>query len=239
MAPKKLWRIRIRILLLQLPLPPLQMLYWIWVHILVLEFCLAYWCYCPPPLRNHPLAVRWFKPGTFKDFRLKSKHSSCTTVSANSAASGYCLTWMFQLTAYLKRFKYYCHNHCQRDYNCDCHSDCHNDCHSNCHCSLTRSQGPRTSRQVHQPVHQEKSDGRVPEASFAPRLTTLIIFWQNTLPANIRKWVFSWNKTWRNYVTELHFCMEFMIRVHQHVAMQWRHLLNWPLMRRIWTTGLW
>ena len=35
------------------------------------------------------------------------------------------------------------------------------------------------------------------------RLTALIIFWQNTLPANIRKLVFSWNKrdgiTWRNY----------------------------------------
>ena len=35
------------------------------------------------------------------------------------------------------------------------------------------------------------------------RLTALIIFWQNTLPANVRKWVFSWNKrdgiTWRNY----------------------------------------
>ena len=35
------------------------------------------------------------------------------------------------------------------------------------------------------------------------RLTALIIFGQNTLPANIRKWVFSWNKrdgiTWRNY----------------------------------------
>ena len=27
---------------------------------------------------------------------------------------------------------------------------------------------------------------------------TLIIFWQNALPANIRKWVHSWNKTWRN-----------------------------------------
>ena len=23
--------------------------------------------------------------------------------------------------------------------------------------------------------------------------------WQNTLPAFIRKWVFAWNKTWRNY----------------------------------------
>ena len=33
----------------------------------------------------------------------------------------------------------------------------------------------------------------------APRLTALIIFWQNTLPANIRKWVFSWNNTWWNY----------------------------------------
>ena len=33
------------------------------------------------------------------------------------------------------------------------------------------------------------------------RLTPpLIIFWQNTLPANIRKWVFSWNKMWRNYI---------------------------------------
>ena len=31
------------------------------------------------------------------------------------------------------------------------------------------------------------------------RLTAQIIFWQNTLPANIRKWVFSRNKTWRNY----------------------------------------
>ena len=28
--------------------------------------------------------------------------------------------------------------------------------------------------------------------------------------ANIRKWVFAWNKTWRNYVTELQVCMEFM-----------------------------
>ena len=34
--------------------------------------------------------------------------------------------------------------------------------------------------------------------------TALIIFWQNSLPANIRKWVFSWNErdgiTWRNYM---------------------------------------
>ena len=33
--------------------------------------------------------------------------------------------------------------------------------------------------------------------------SALIIFWQNTVPANIRKWVFSWNQhdgiTWRNY----------------------------------------
>ena len=33
----------------------------------------------------------------------------------------------------------------------------------------------------------------------AARLTALIMFWQNPLPANFRKWVFPWNKTWRNY----------------------------------------
>ena len=42
------------------------------------------------------------------------------------------------------------------------------------------------------------------------QLTALIIFWQNTLLANIWKLVFSWNKTWRNYMTELQVCMEFM-----------------------------
>ena len=35
-----------------------------------------------------------------------------------------------------------------------------------------------------------------------PRLTALIIFWQNTLPANIRKLVFSWNE--RDGITSLH-----------------------------------
>ena len=30
-------------------------------------------------------------------------------------------------------------------------------------------------------------------------LTALIMFWQNPLPVNFRKWVFSWNKTLRNY----------------------------------------
>ena len=33
-------------------------------------------------------------------------------------------------------------------------------------------------------------------------LAALIIFWQNTLPANIRKWVFSWNK--RDGITSVH-----------------------------------
>ena len=33
----------------------------------------------------------------------------------------------------------------------------------------------------------------------APRLTVLIIFGKIPLPANVWKWVFSWNKTWRNY----------------------------------------
>ena len=45
------------------------------------------------------------------------------------------------------------------------------------------------------------------------RLTTLIIFWQNTLPANIRKWVFSWNKrdgiAWRNYKFAWNSCTVF------------------------------
>ena len=42
------------------------------------------------------------------------------------------------------------------------------------------------------------------------QLTTLIIFWQNTLPANIRKWVFSWTKTWRNYKFAWNSCKDFV-----------------------------
>ena len=45
------------------------------------------------------------------------------------------------------------------------------------------------------------------------RLTTLIIFWQNTLPANIRKWVFHEIErdgiTWRNYKFAWNSCITY------------------------------